>query len=195
MYLIDKILIDEEICKVKFSCDLPACKGSCCTFEGEIGAPVLDSEVQKIYAVYDIVKEYLSGHSIATIEKRGSIEGTKGNYSTVSINKRDCVFVYYEGDIAKCAIEKAYFDKKISFREPLSCHLFPIRVSDFGGTYIYYQKFDECKPGIVKGEKENSTLYKFLKEPIIRAYGKEWYEHLEKYLTAKENEKEVKGKL
>lgn len=184
MYLIDKILVDDQIGKINFLCDLKECKGGCCTFEGEYGAPVLDSEVQQIYSVFDIVKEYLPPKALKTIEKYGSIEGSTGNYSTVTINKRDCVFVYYEGDVAKCAIEKAYFEGKINFRKPISCHLFPIRVSDFGGAYLYYQRFTECDPGLVLGQKEKLPMYKFLKEPLIRAYGQSWYEELENYLDA-----------
>lgn len=185
MYLVDKILVDEDIAKINFSCDLKKCKGGCCTFEGEFGAPVLDSEVNEINSLIPVVEQYLSEGSKDTIRKKGAIEGLPGSYSTMSINKRDCVFVYYEGDIAKCSIEKAYFESKTKFRKPLSCQLFPIRVSDYGGTYLYYQKFEECDPGLEKGMKEKTFMFKFLKAPLIRAFGEDWYNELDSYLTAK----------
>ena len=187
MYLIDKILIDEDVTNINFSCDLKKCKGGCCTFEGEFGAPVLDSEVSEINAVIPVVEPYLSKRSIETIKTKGAIEGLPGSYSTMSIDKRDCVFVCYDGDIAKCSIEKAYFDHKTNFRKPISCQLFPIRVSDYGGTYLYYQKFDECDPAILKGNKEKSLMFRFLKEPLIRAFGEAWYSELDNYMSAKQD--------
>lgn len=181
MILIDKILIDDELPRIKFACDLKSCKGACCTFPSDYGAPVADSEVDIINAILGQVKPYLSKRSLQEIEKRGAVEGKPGDYSTVSINKRDCVFVYWDGDVAKCAIEKAYFDKKIAFRKPVSCHLFPIRVSDYGGTYLYYQRFNECDSALVKGHEENVRLVNFLKESISREYGKDWYAKLHEY--------------
>jgi hypothetical protein len=176
MLLIEDLLVEEDLTTALFNCDLEKCKGACCTFPGETGAPLLDSEVELCKEAYPIVKEYLSERNIAYIEKHGVTEGTKGSYSTVCINNRDCVFVYFDGDIAKCAIEKGYFAKKLDFRKPLSCHLYPIRVSKFGVNYLYYSQIEECQPGRKKGQLENIPLYATLKEALIRAYGSDWYE-------------------
>lgn len=182
MLLIDKILIDEEITEVKFECDLNKCKGGCCTFPGELGAPLKDEEIIIMKNSLEVVSEYLSKKSKDEIKKHGFYQGRPGSHSTYCINKRDCVFVFYEDGIARCAFEKAYFEGKIAFRKPISCQLFPIRVANFGGMYLYYQKFDECLTALDKGKENNTIMYKFLKEPIVRALGEEWYNTLSDYI-------------
>ena len=185
MILIDNIFVDEDITNVKFSCDLNRCKGACCTFPGELGAPVLDSEIKQIEAATEAASVYLSKKSLEIIKSRGVIEGTPGDYSTVCINKKDCVFVYYEGAIAKCSLERAYFDGKSDFRKPISCHLFPIRIRDKGGPVLYYQRIQECSPAIDKGEKDKIVMYKFLEEALVRKYGEEWYRKFIGYMESK----------
>lgn len=186
MYQIDDILIDAEIIKAKFSCDLVKCKGACCTYPGEYGAPVLDSEIEEIEEAKKVARKYLSDKSQKVLDEVGAVEGESGDYTTVVIDKKDCVFVYYEGNIAKCAIEKAYFNGETTFRKPISCHLFPIRVGEFGGKYLYYEKIKECAPAIIKGKNMNLTMVSQLKESLTRAFGEEFYEKLNQ-LAEKEN--------
>ncbi len=181
MILIDNILVSDEIFTTKFSCELSECKGACCTFPGEYGAPVLDEEVAIIEDCLSVAFEYLPQKSIAIIKEKGFIEGSKGDFSTACIDKKDCVFVYYDSDIAKCALERAYFDGKIKFRKPLSCHLFPIRISDFGGDYLYYDEFTECKTALIHGEAKNTYIFENVKDALIRAYGTKWYNLLNEY--------------
>lgn len=175
MILIENILADETLLSRRFLCDSSQCKGACCTYKGGTGAPLLDSEVQFVEQVVPAVLEYLPARAIKEIEKFGAVEGFDGNYGTRCIDSADCVFVYFEGDEAKCAIEKAYFAGKTEFRKPISCHLFPIRVSDFGGDYLYYEQFDECQSAIANGEKQNVFLHQMLKDALVRAYGEKWY--------------------
>ncbi|MFY8160173.1 MAG: DUF3109 family protein [Candidatus Kapaibacteriota bacterium] len=179
MYQIDNILIDKDIIKSNFSCDLKQCKGACCTYPGDYGAPVLDEEVELIEKSKEAAKKYMSAKSIDILNKVGSIDGEKGDFTTVVIDKKDCVFVFYEADVAKCAIEKAYFNGESEFRKPLSCHLFPIRVGNFGGKYLYYEKIKECKPALIKGNEQNLPMVNELKDSISRAFGSEFYEKLE----------------
>ena len=91
---------------------------------------------------------------------------------------KECVFVYFEDDIAKCAIETAYWEGKTDFQKPISCHLFPIRVSDFGGDVLRFEKFDECKPAFAAGKNNNITVVEYCEEPLNRLYGKNWYSQL-----------------
>jgi len=184
MILIDNILLSEDILTTKFSCILSECKGACCTFPGEFGAPLIDEEVQEIEQCVDAASEYLSDRSLKILKKKGFSEGKKGNLSTICIDGKDCVFVFYEGNVAKCSLEKAYFEGKTKFRKPISCHLFPIRVSDFGGDYLYYAEFPECKPALSHGEKENTLVFESVKEALIRAYGLDWYNFLEEYVNS-----------
>ena len=181
MILLDDILIDENILKAKFACDLGACKGACCTFPGEQGAPLANSEVELMEAAVEPSRKYLSGRALNYIEKHGVVQGDKDNYTTQCINGRDCVFVYYEGDVAKCAIERAYFAGEYDFRKPVSCHLFPIRESYYAGKYLYYQKIVECASAVRHGDSENIPLVDSLAEAIERAYGKDWLDLLRSY--------------
>ena len=184
LILIEKILLDEDILKSEFLCDLSKCKGACCTFPGDKGAPVKDSEVQVISRMIEPASEYLSKRNLKYIRKYGAIEGKKGNYTTVCINKRDCVFVYYDAGIAYCALERAYLDGKTDFRKPISCHLFPIRVGNFNGDYLYYSKIEECKPARERGRENKVHITRCLENALKRAYGKDWYVHLCRYIDS-----------
>ncbi len=175
MILIDNILVDERIATTDFDCDLRKCKGACCTFPGEYGAPVLDEEIASIKESLPYALEYLSEKSKKIIEKIGFVVGEPGNMTTVCIEKRDCVFVFYEGDIAFCALEKAYREGKTNFKKPISCHLFPIRTGTFGGKSIYYEKISQCDPAILNGGRNGLKIYSSAKEALIRAFGEIWY--------------------
>jgi hypothetical protein len=192
MILIDNILLDENLVSTPFLCDLGKCKGACCTVKGGQGAPVLDGEVEDIQNAIKPASKYLSERSLSFLNKHGAIEGEAGELSTVCIDDRDCVFVFYEGDVAKCAIEKAYFAGETSFRKPLSCHLFPIRIADFHGPYLYYDEFEGCQPALPHGKKHNVHIPEAVKEALIRAFGEEWYETLDKVV---QEQKKSDGKI
>ena len=195
MFFIDNISLEEEIINSHFSCDLSRCKGVCCTFHGDYGAPVLDSETEPLVSLIEIVREYLPEKSRKTIAKHGVFTGKPGSYTTVCINKRDCVFVYYNKDIALCSIEKAYFDGKTNFRKPISCHLFPIRVRNNGRESLHYQQIEECKDAIKKGEQDNMYLFEFLREALIRSHNSEWFELLSNYFKTLKNESKARRQL
>lgn len=176
MMLINDILVDEKIAETHFSCDLTKCKGACCTSPGEYGAPVLEEEIKVIQESLAAAMEYLSPESIAVIEKDGFVKGGDDEYHTVCIDDKDCVFVYYSGDIALCSLEKAFLDGKTKFRKPVSCHLFPIRVTDFGGKYLYYEKIKECNPALENGKKHNLKIFESVKDAVVRSQGQKWYD-------------------
>lgn len=182
----ENILIEDPVVEKKFCCDLEKCKGSCCTFPGEYGAPLLDSEVEQIEENYPKIMKYLSERSKNYIEQNGMYEGRRGSRTTVCINNRDCVFVYYDGDKALCAFEKAFLNGEIDFRKPISCHLFPIRVKHFGSPVLHYCEIDECADARECGQKNNIALIDSLRDALIRAYGAEWYNSLKKYLAESE---------
>ncbi|MGQ9799091.1 MAG: DUF3109 family protein [Ignavibacterium sp.] len=175
---IDDVLVREEVLTTPFACDLKKCKGACCTLDSEFGAPVTEDEIDQIKQILPIVKEYITEEHKDEIEQNGFFEKKYDELLLRSINNKACVFVYYDGDIAKCAIEKAYFDGKVKFRKPISCHLFPIRVAKFGGDILRYEKFVECNPAIENGKKLNITIAEFCKDSLIRLYGEKWYSQL-----------------
>lgn len=163
---------------MKFSCDLPVCRGACCTMEGGRGAPLTDEELPFIEKSLSYAREYLSPVHRSYIEKYGFFEGTPGDYTTVCIDNKACVFVYYRNDIAQCSLERVYDDKKTEWKKPISCHLFPIRISNGKVGYIRYEKIPECDAGIAKGIKEGTSLIEFLEEPLRRRFGDNGYKNI-----------------
>ncbi|MBI4427778.1 MAG: DUF3109 family protein [Ignavibacteriales bacterium] len=175
MYVIQETTVDKPISGIKFACDLNACKGACCTLPGGRGAPLLDSEIAEIQKAFPLVHKYLSAEHLNRIKENGLYEGTDGDYSTPCYKNRACVFVTYEGGIAKCSFEKAFLEGEISWRKPISCHLFPIRVDHRGQEHIRFEFISECASALDKGDLEDIYLSDFLKESLVRAYGEQWY--------------------
>ncbi|MDX1700026.1 MAG: DUF3109 family protein [Melioribacteraceae bacterium] len=177
---IDGVLVSKEILNTKFTCDLKACKGACCTMKSEFGAPLTHEEIKIIEKNLSEISKFLSEKSLNEIKNNGFWEEKENELMTRSINDEDCVFVFYEDDVAKCAIERAYNNGKIDFIKPISCHLFPIRVSDFGGDVLRYEKYADCQPALKKGEETNLSVLEFCEIPIKRKYNNNFYNKLEK---------------
>lgn len=181
MVQIGDVVVSLDVFKEKFLCDLQACKGACC-IEGDAGAPVELDEVEKLEEVLPLIWNELSSEARTVIDKQGVVYvDQEGDLVTSIVNGKDCVFTCYdENGCCYCAIEKAFREGKTGFLKPVSCHLYPIRVKDFGSFKgVNYNRWDVCKAAVLLGEKEGLPVYKFLKEPLIRKFGKEWYEELE----------------
>lgn len=181
IFAINDVLVRDDIVEIPFSCDLKKCKGACCTLESELGAPVNKNEIEEIEKILPIVKSYLTQNNIEEIEKKGFYEVKDDEMMITSVNNRDCVFSFWDNGIAKCSIERAYFDGKVKFRKPISCHLFPIRVTDFSGDVLRYEKFSECAPALENGKENNITIAEFCKDSLTRLYGEDWYNKLMNY--------------
>jgi hypothetical protein len=181
---IDKILIRQEVVEIPFACNLEKCKGACCTLESQYGAPTAKNEIIIIENILPEVFPYIPSKNKEDIEMKGFWEEKDGSLMIRSIDNKECVFSYFEDGIAKCGIEKAFFSDKISFRKPISCHLFPIRISNFGGDVLRYEKFKECESAIENGRKLNTTIAEFCKDSLTSLYGKEWFEKLSGYLRS-----------
>jgi len=178
MLQIGKTIISLDIIQKEFCCDLEKCKGACCV-DGDSGAPVTLDEAILIEQMYPEFKEYLSEMNRLEIEKQGfSVIDGDGDLVTPIVGNNECVFTYTdESGNTKCAIEKAWFEKHIAFRKPVSCHLFPIRITEYKRfDALNYQQLDICKPARICGMSSRLPLWKYLKEPLIRQYGEEWYE-------------------
>jgi hypothetical protein len=175
MFIIGEVAVDDSVGDASFCCDLKKCKGACCCIDGGRGAPLEDDEVLEIEKAYPAIKHYLSENSIRTIEQSGLYEGSAGNFATTCIEQRDCVFVYRDGDIARCSFERAFEQGTIDWRKPISCHLFPIRIQKLEQDFLHYEQIDECSAGRTSGELHKTKLYDFLKEPLVRKYGDAWY--------------------
>lgn len=178
--LIDGIYVDPKVATSYFMCDVEKCKGACCFMEGDFGAPLLEEEIEIIQDVLSIVKRYLPEKNLKFIEKYGFYEKSETGYSTMCVDKRECVFVFWEDGVARCSFEKAFLKGEINFRKPISCHLFPLRNYGIngalvGGEALKYVKIKECNPTVEKGEKEKVKLYEFVKPALVRYFGQEWY--------------------
>jgi hypothetical protein len=176
MFTILDSIADDALATTRFACDLTACHGACCTMPGGRGAPLEDSEVKLLNDAIPAAMKYLPERNRAIITMLGAVEGSPGDYATRCIEERDCVFVYYEGSVAKCAVERAHFNGETEFRKPLSCHLFPIRISQvFDADYLRYEQIPECKQALANGAKLDLPLYRFLEGALTRAFGEEFY--------------------
>lgn len=175
---IEEKIINKDVLTSFFACDLQKCKGACCTLKSDYGAPITLDEIETIKEILPVVEKYMLQTHVEEIRNNNFFINDDGDYHTQSVNQRDCVFVYYENDIAKCSIEKAFFNNEIKFRKPISCHLFPIRISNFGGDVIRYEKFSECSSAITKGKKSDKTVFEFCEEALTRQYGGAWYQEV-----------------
>ncbi|MCX8019222.1 MAG: DUF3109 family protein [Chitinophagaceae bacterium] len=185
MLIIDNILVSEEVVQQKFVCDLAACRGACCE-EGDAGAPLEDEELPLIATYYKTVKPLLSESSIKVIKEKGTAlyhEEFGWVTPTLPDDRELCVYALRNlSGVIECAFEKAYYSGLIPWKKPLSCHLFPIIVekgkSGLPDRMNYEPREKICRPACSSGKKQNIFLFEFLKEAIIRKFGKEFYDAL-----------------
>ena len=176
MFVVDNILISDDLLEAEFSCNLGACRGACCV-HGDSGAPLEPSERAELEKVLPIVRNRLRPEALQVIEEAGVWEGTEsGGFATTCVDGAECVFVRYDGPVAKCAIQEAHHRGETAFVKPISCHLFPIRVTDLGDfDALNYEEIDICASGRRKGIKERIYLTDYLDIPLTRKYGADWY--------------------
>lgn len=181
MLQIGNTIVSLDVVEKEFICDLDHCLGVCC-IEGDAGAPITEEERETLKRILPVVwddllpaaREVIDEHGVAYIDEEGDLV-------TSIVNGKDCVFTCYEKNgMCKCAIEKAYKEGKIDFYKPVSCHLYPIRIEQYGTyTAVNYHRWKICKAAEILGRKEGVKVYQFLKDPLIRRFGSEWYQELE----------------
>lgn len=184
MLIIKDILVSQEIVEQKFHCDLNACKGACCT-EGDYGAPVTQTEMEDINKLMHQIEQNLPSKSVSKIKKEGGFTYYKKPkiWGTSCHDDGACVFLTVNDlGISVCGIEKTWYENKITFQKPISCHLYPIRVSKneiVGFEAWNYDQWDICSAACDKGKKEKIPVYKFVKDAIIRKEGQSFYDELD----------------
>ena len=191
MIKVGEVLVSDDIKEKEFVCNLEKCKGACCV-EGDFGAPLDDDELEILKEIYPQVKPYLTQEGIKAIEEQGThVLDDDGDFSTPTIGGKECAYsIYDEKGILKCGIEQAYYDKKISWKKPISCHLYPIRITKKKNfEAVNYHKWDICSPACTFGKELGVPIYKFLKDPLIRKYGQVWYDELVLVIESIPNEK------
>jgi hypothetical protein len=185
---VGEILISSDILTEEFCCDLSACKGQCC-IEGDAGAPVTLDEVMEIEDALDDVWGDLSASAQAVIDKQGvAYTDEEGDLVTSIVNGKDCVFTCYDkleidgkpiDNCCLCALERRA-RKGVAFIKPISCALYPIRVKQFsdGTVALNYHRWNVCKDAVAKGQQLGLPVYRFLEGPLVRRFGRQWYDEL-----------------
>jgi hypothetical protein len=181
MFQLGKTIVSEDILEKEFVCNLSACHGACCV-DGDAGAPLNEEETKILEEIYPIVKPFLRKEGIEAIEAQGTwVVGADGDLETPLIDNKDCAYVIYDGKTVLCGIEQAYNQGLVSWKKPVSCHLYPIRVKDYSEfAAVNYDRWDICSDACALGKELEVPVYKFVKEALIRRFGIDWYIELEK---------------
>lgn len=181
MFQLNKTIVSEEILEKEFVCNLSACKGACCV-DGDAGAPLDEAETKILQEIYPKVKPFLRPEGIQAIETQGTfVTGEDGEFETTLIEGRDCAYVIFDKQTALCGIEQAYNQGVIDWKKPVSCHLYPVRVKDYSDfAAVNYHKWHICSDACSLGKELEVPIYKFVKEALVRKFGQQWYDELEK---------------
>ena len=192
MIIVKNSIVSDDIADRRFCCDLGCCRGACCV-EGDSGAPLLEEEEAVLEAVMPEVRPLMTEAGIEAMERQGvAVRDAEGDLGTPLCPDGVCAYaVVDENGTTLCAIEKAYRQATsqsslatLHFSKPVSCHLYPIRIEDYGEfTAVNYHQWDICRCAINKGE----PLYVYLKEPLVRRFGQEWYDELLQEINNREN--------
>ncbi len=188
MIIHGKALISEDLLEKHFICNLEKCKGACCV-EGEFGAPLEQEEIAILENELDNIKPFLSEKGRKAIARHGVWEkDSEGDIVTTCLPSGECNFsIYDKNGILGCGIEQAWKEGKTGFRKPISCHLYPIRLTKLPDyEALNYHRWEICKPACALGKKHEVPVFKFLKDALIRKFGKAWYSGLEAIAAAKE---------
>ena len=185
MFQLGKTIVSEDIIEKEFVCNLGACKGECCV-AGEAGAPVTETEINILKKIYPKVKQFLRPEGIKAIEIQGThIVSELRELETPLVNGKECAYVNFtENGISSCGIEDAFNAGEVDFRKPISCHLYPVRVQDYGEfAAVNYHKWPICDDACTLGATLKVPVYKFVKDALIRKFGNDWYTELEKVVA------------
>ena len=181
MLQIEDTLVSLDLIEHFFQCDLSNCKGACC-IEGEAGAPLEKEEYNILRDILPTIWHDLAPKAQQVIEKQGvGYIDVCGETVTSIVDGKDCVFTCYDSNnICRCAIEKAFQEKRTDFIKPISCHLYPVRVTQYKNyRAVNYNRWKICRSAEILGEKVQIPIYHFLREPLIRKFGQKWYDMLD----------------
>ncbi len=181
MIIIDNTNISDDLILVQFACNVKKCKGACCV-AGDAGAPLSEEEISLLEDHIDKIKLFMTEAGKKVVDANGVFDyDIAGDFVTPLVNGRECAYANFTNGIAWCAIEKAWEEGVIKFRKPVSCHLYPVRITSYASyDAVNYHAWDICRSALINGRRIGMPLYVFLKDALIRKYGKLWYNKLEK---------------
>lgn len=186
MLIVDNCLVSDEIVSEFFACQVTACKGACCV-EGDSGAPLEAGEAAQIENNLASIKSYMDEEGLESLKLQGiSEKDVFDSEVTTCKPNNECTFAVRKNGILNCAIELAHRDGKSDFQKPISCHLYPIRVSQFNDlTALNYHQWSICSAACDNGKKDKIRVMDFTKDALIRKFGKDWYKKLEQAVEEK----------
>lgn len=180
MIQIGETIVSQVAFEHAFCCDLSKCKGACCV-EGDAGAPLLPSEVPILESIQSAIRPFLRPEGIAALESQGvAVKDDDGEWVTPLVEGKECAYVTFDQGVAKCGIEQASAAGAVDWPKPISCHLYPIRVTkykDFDALNVHHWKV--CEPACSLGQELKLPVFRFLRGGLVRAYGPEWMEEAE----------------
>ncbi|MDD4847447.1 MAG: DUF3109 family protein [Bacteroidales bacterium] len=195
MLVVGEAIVPEELFTDCFMCDMASCRGACC-IEGDAGAPLDEEEIAVLEDIIDVVKPYMTPQGRAVVEQNGVFDYDEaGGFVTPLIDQKDCAFLIKEAGIARCAIEKAWEEGALQhvsfdpdFNKPISCYLYPIRLflRPNGLTSLHYHRWEICEDARKLGKAKKVSIFEFLKKPLIRKFGEQWYEEVLRIRKLKE---------
>ena len=199
MFQVGKTLISKDIFEKQFVCDLQACCGACCV-EGESGAPLNPAEIDQLEAELDNIKPFMRPEGIEAVAVQGlALRDADGDWVTPLVEGRECAFVQFNAHgVAMCSIETAWKAGASAFRKPVSCHLYPIRITEYGNhSSLNYHRWDVCGAACSLGEQLGMSVFRFARTALLRKYGAEWVaeaEEVEKQWNAQKSGRAESGK-
>lgn len=189
MFQLGETIVSEDIIEKDFTCNLSACKGACC-IDGDEGAPLEKEEAEILQEIYSKIKPFLRQDGIKAIEKQGVfVTNEENELETPLVNDADCAYVNFDDrGIAFCGIEEAYNQGEISWKKPVSCHLYPVIVKNYSEFLaVNYHKWQICDDACKLGKELQIPIYRFVKDALIRKFGEDWYMELEKVALGMNN--------
>lgn len=183
MYIIQDVLVSDEVLEKKFRCDLAACKGACC-WEGDYGAPLSEEELPILERIYPLVRPFLTPAGQNVLDRVGAWEYPEDleDYATPLIDGGPCAYIAYDAlGIAQCGIEQAWKSGAIDFQKPVSCHLYPLRArkEPAGFEVLNYEHWSICAAACNAGIRDDVPVYRFVRDALLRKYGADFYAALE----------------
>jgi hypothetical protein len=180
MIQIGETIVSQVAFEHAFCCDLSKCKGACCV-EGDAGAPLLPSEVPILESIQDAIRPFLRPEGLAALEAQGvAVKDHDGEWVTPLVDGRECAYVTFDQGVAKCGIEQAAAAGAVDWPKPISCHLYPIRVTKYQGLdALNVHHWKVCEPACSLGQELKLPVFRFLQGALVRAYGPAWMEEAE----------------
>jgi hypothetical protein len=180
MKVIDHVVVGDDILEEEFVCNLSACLGACCK-AGDAGAPLEQEEVEVLAQEFDAIKPFLEPEGVATIRDQGLHVWQDGAFKTPLRTDKHCAYsIEDEHGQLHCGIERAFEAGATSFRKPISCHLYPVRVKKSGAfEHLTYDRWDICAAACVLGRQLKVPVYKFVRNALVRKYGQAFWDKLD----------------